>query len=146
MPKTKDAKPAGTGPERQEWDRKTGTKKTSIAKKKFNAKKLREFKGRAKGRNDRIKIKKDKLDNMFVNKMAQAEDKIKEIAEKRALRKAAKKRDAEEGKKIDPLDKEAMADDEMSEGTSVYGDSEFDEVMEDDEMETITMINLPPDV
>jgi len=76
MAKTPAAKPAGAAPARQEWDRRTGTQKTAIAKKKFNAKKLRQFKGRAKGRNDRIKEKKEKLENMFVDKMKMVDEKM----------------------------------------------------------------------
>ena len=48
------------------------------------------------------------------------------------MKKDAKRADAEEGKKVDPLDLESVGDTDMSEVTSVYGDSEFDEIMEDD--------------
>lgn len=67
MAKTPSVKPAA--PEGEDWKKRTGTNKTSIAKKKTNSKKLRQFKGRAKGRNDRLNIKKEKLDNMYVDKM-----------------------------------------------------------------------------
>jgi len=63
------------------------------------------------------------------------------------LKKDAKRADAEEGKKVDPLDLESVGDTDMSEVTSVYGDSEFDEIMEDDtQMEELVLINMSPDV